>query len=262
MHVLRALISIHDVEPRRFDRTLDVVNLIESMGLPPTTLLVVPGAEWTPSELGALRTLSSRGWELAGHGWSHRAPEARTLRHRLHSTVLSRDQGEHLGRPREELRRLVVRCFRWFETVDLPRPELYVPPAWALGRLRPKDLRALPFSCYETLGGYLDRTGRYRAPVPLVGFEADTTGREIGLKVWNRANLGLAAITGLPVRIAIHPDDLHLRLRHDLRAIIGDNLRVVKRADCLLSWYRCGATASCPAPLDPLRITRRAASRR
>lgn len=218
-----ALVSIHDVEPDRLDRVLRISDLLDRAGIRSPTVLVVPGLGWTHRDLDVLRSLLDRGYELAGHGWSHRAPDPTGLYHRLHAAILSRDQAEHLSREREELVRRIRQCHAWFGTVDLPAPSLYVPPAWAMGALRDGDLRELPFEWFEALDGVVCAGAQLRIRLPLIGFEADTVGRELGLRVWNRLNLALAG-PDRPVRVSIHPNDLELRLAGRLRTLLKGRL--------------------------------------
>jgi uncharacterized protein len=228
-----ALVSIHDVTPRHLPRVLKLMEVVADAGAPPPTLLVVPASGWTPDTLATLRSLVERGHRLAGHGWDHRSGPRRGLYHRIHGLLLSRDQGEHLSRTRAELLERVRRCFQWFPANGLPSPELYVPPAWALGSLARKDLPTLPFRWYEVLDGLLDaRTGRMRR-LPLAGFEADTRTRQISLKVLNRANLAAARGTGRPLRISLHPRDLDLHLGRDVKAMLRLPWRFVDELEAL-----------------------------
>jgi predicted deacetylase len=184
--------------------------------LPPMTLLVVPGRPWNAEHLDRLRQLSANGHELAAHGWYHRVDQIRGLRHRLHSAILSRDVAEHMALDSSGIRTLMQRSFDWFPENDLAPPSLYVPPAWALGRIRPGDLQALPYSRIEVLSGLLNpHTGTTRH-LPMVGFEADTLIREWGVRFWNRLQLLAHRLTSRPLRIGIHPFDLDLRLRDSL----------------------------------------------
>jgi uncharacterized protein len=209
------------------------MEMLADAGVPPPTLLVVPASGWTSDTLSTLRSLVDRGHRLAGHGWHHRSGPRRGLYHRIHGLLLSRDQGEHLSRTRTELLDLVRRCFQWFPANGLPSPQLYVPPAWALGSLARRDLPALPFRWYEVLEGLLDaHTGRMRR-LPLVGFEADNRARQISLKVLNRANLAAAQGTGRPLRISLHPGDLDLRLGRDLEAMLRLPWRFVDELEAL-----------------------------
>jgi hypothetical protein len=128
---------------------------------------------------------------------------------------------------------MVRRCHDWFGEMDLPTPELYVPPAWALGRLTVRDLSSLPFRWYEVLRGFVEaHTGRVRW-LPLAGFEADTTFREVSLRFWNGLNTAIARGFRRPLRISIHPDDLDLLLAKDVEKMVRRPWRFVREAHVL-----------------------------
>lgn len=241
--------------PETLSRVREILALLEESGVHPVTLLVVPGRGWDEAGLGLLRRWAREGHRLAGHGWEHRALPPAGLYHYLHSRLISRDQAEHLSRSREELLERVRRTHGWFGEVGLPAPELYVPPAWAMGALRRDDLRALPFACYEVLPGLIHGgTGRL-LPLPLVGFEADTRLRWLSLKLFNGANRAgarlLNGVTGrpgnrvghrptsrtrrrrYPLRIAIHPFDPTYLLAADLRKMIREPWRFLDEGEAL-----------------------------
>ena len=220
-----AVVSVHDVTPAKLGAVGRVLDLLESGNVAPVTLLVVPGRRWDPGRIGRLRELAGRGYHLAGHGWEHRAPPPANLRHRLHAGLISRDQAEHLSRARADVRDRVRRCHEWFEHAGLPRPELYVPPAWALGALTRRDLARLPFRWYEVLAGFVDARSARLTAAPVVGFEADTAARQVALGALNRLNHCIGRWSGRPVRIAIHPDDLALRLAPALRSVLRSEWR-------------------------------------
>jgi len=224
----RAVVSVHDLMPSTLDRVLSILDHLAEARVPPATLLVVPGLDWSPREIGTLQALAEKGHSLAGHGWVHKAtPGPRSLYHRGHGLLISRDEAEHLSRSPQDLSALVLRCFQWFGRAHLPEPSLYVPPAWAMGRLGNEELRRLPFRMYEVLRGLVEgSTGRIRA-LPLAGFEADTTFRKVGLRIWNRCNAALAKRSGLPLRISIHPGDLDLLLREDVMRMVGSGWEFV-----------------------------------
>lgn len=229
-----ALVSVHDVMPSHLQKVQRVLAYLKEAGVPPATLLVVPGMEWAPEELEVLRNLSRQGHPLAGHGWIHQSPPGtRSPYHRLHSLLVSRNEGEHLSRSPEELSELVRRCHDWFPSVGLPAPELYVPPTWALGALTRADLRTLPFRWYEVLRGFLEaETGRVRW-LPLVGFETDTTFRKLSVRLWNTMHVAWAKRAGTPLRISIHPGDLDLFLREDLKTMIKSPWTFIREADVM-----------------------------
>lgn len=216
-----AVISVHDVMPE----TLSQVTAILSRALAPfpaenIALLVVPGRSWQPSQISQLRDWQAQGYELAGHGWTHEVAEIRGLYHRLHSWVLSRRAAEHLSYTSRELKRLLLNNYDWFGAQGMAAPELYVPPAWAVGALSLPDLRALPFAAMETTSGFRSlRTGR-STKLPLVGFEADNRWRAAVLRPWNHLNQSLCNYRR-PLRLSIHPFDFSYLLQHDVQKLLA-----------------------------------------
>lgn len=201
--------------PETLGRVGEQLALIDRYCPGPVTLLVVPGRDWSDSDLDCLRQWVGAGHRLAGHGWTHRARHIRGLKHRLHSLFVSRDCAEHLALDRAGIVELMTRNRQWFADHQLPAPELYVPPAWALGPMSAADLRSTGFARVETLSGYLDvETGRFRRSA-LVGFEAASIWQVPVLKISNTINALLARYW--PLRVALHPDDHRLPLARDLR---------------------------------------------
>ncbi len=228
---LRAIVSIHDVAPHTLPQTLELIALLESQGSRRATLLVVPGADWSQADLAVLRRLEDEGHELAAHGWHHRCEGITSWTHRLHSLVLSRDLAEHLSLDAPQIAALVTASHWWFPQVGLRPPELYVPPAWAMGPLRRETLRAMPFAMYESLTGvYHAETGRHRR-LPLVGFEANTRWRRLTLRAINALNTTLARAWNRPLRIAVHPFDLTYHLADDLRTLLHRPLHFMRYAE-------------------------------
>ncbi len=211
-------ISIHDVMPETLGRVAEQLDLIDRLCPGPVTLLVVPGRDWGSRDLDRLRAWLAAGHELAGHGWTHRARCIRGLKHRLHSLFVSRDCAEHLALDRAGIVELMTRNRRWFIEHGLPAPELYVPPAWALGRVSAGDLRPTGFTRVETMSGYLDIASGALRRSALVGFEAASAWQVPVLKVSNAFNRLLAR--RLPLRVALHPQDHRLPLAGDLAATL------------------------------------------
>jgi len=252
MSGIRALVSIHDLMPRTMAQVETILQFLRQAGVPPVTLLVVPGQPWPPEQLDRLRELGAGGHELAAHGWSHHT-RPRRLWHRIHSRLVSRDVAEHLALGGADITALMRRSREWFREQDLPEPVLYVPPAWALGPARRRDLEAQPFRLIETTRGllHLDDRGRRRLQrLPLAGFEADTPWRAHFLRHWNRLQAGAALYRDVPLRIAIHPQDFGLRLAQPLRALLRQPLRV------------CHYSALSPAQGTPVSDTGVAPDRR
>lgn len=213
--MLSALLSIHDVMPETRPMVSDMLYQLSRLDrLPPAkiTLLVVPGKDWTTDDIRWLQALAQHGYPLAGHGWSHQAPLPRTLYHLLHSLLLSRNAAEHLSRSERELKQRVYACHHWFQRHDLPIPVLYVPPAWANGKLHWASWDARPFQLLETLQGVTDLDSGIQYNLPLTGYEADTGLRALFLRRFNQQSINRAQRQSQILRIGLHPHDLRYSL--------------------------------------------------
>ena len=213
--------SLHDITPDTLEATGRLLGILDGHGVGRVQLLVIPGRAWAPQHVTVLREWQNAGHELVGHGWHHRATATRGLGHRLHRLLISRDVAEHLALDADRIAELISRCHAWFGENGLAAPQLYVPPAWAMGSISRDRLKSLPFLRYEILSGIVDAaSGRVRH-LPLVGFEADTIWREPFLRLSNSLNKGLAGYWRVSLRVAIHPLDLALRLADDLVALMA-----------------------------------------
>jgi predicted deacetylase len=227
-----ALLSIHDVMPETLDKVRSLADLLVESGSLPCALLVVPGCDWTSRELDMLRELRAQGFDLAGHGWLHKCVPV-SLRHKLHSLFFSRNVAEHLALDSHGIETLLRNCHKWFTDHDFVSPTLYVPPAWAMGRIARARLRELPFEQYEFLWGIYDALADRVTHMPVVGFEADTLLRTLALRPLNAANRIAAGLNGHTLRISVHPHDLENRLATDLRRLLNDEYALVSYADAV-----------------------------
>ena len=140
---MQALVSIHDLMPQTMGRVDAILDWLDALQVPPVTLLVVPGKAWEAGHIERLRELADKGHQLAAHGWQHKTAP-RKLYHRLHSLILSRDVAEHLDLDSAGVLDLITRSGAWFAENGLPKPEFYVPPAWALGFIHQAHLVQSP----------------------------------------------------------------------------------------------------------------------
>jgi len=209
---MRALVSLHDLMPETMPLCESVLGRLEEMDLPPVPLLVVPGKNWSVSEINRLRALELRGHELVAHGWRHRTTPRRPY-HRLHALLISRDVAEHLALGSTEILGLLRRSQSWFAEHGLTQPQTYVPPAWALGSIAGSDLANSPFTRIEVTSGILfpQQQGRL-LKLPLTGYEADTPFRARVLRNWNQWQIQRARQHDQVVRISLHPNDFELRI--------------------------------------------------
>ncbi len=218
---LKALISLHDVMPETFSEVKSVIKHLKELRIPPIILLVVPGRNWEASQLEQLGEWSCEGYTLAAHGWFHHVKHFGGLYHRLHAALISRRVAEHLSLNRSEEIELIKRSVGWFEMQGFPRPNLYVPPAWALGKIRRTDLALLPVTYVEGLRGIFRSESGELQPLPLVGYEVDTLFRQLFVRQWNQIQTRRALRAGVPLRISLHPHDFSLRLANDLKQLLS-----------------------------------------
>jgi hypothetical protein len=216
-----AVLSLHDVMPETFQQTEEIIKYLRDHRIPPITLLVVPGRPWKPHQLNRLRALADHGYELAAHGWYHVTGSPKDWFHRIHASLISRNVAEHLALDAAGIADLMQQSYDWFEENGLPSPSLYVPPAWALGRIPRRDLARLPYAAIEVLRGiHLPRTGQFES-LPMVGFEADTPFRVGAVRIWNAWQSTRARLSGRPLRIGLHPNDFHLPMVKPLRHMLA-----------------------------------------
>lgn len=221
---MQALVSIHDLMPETFGRVKKMLAEIPRNARRHLVVLVVPGRDWKPGQIDQLREWQDNGLLLAAHGWDHQVKRIEGWYHHLHSRFVSRNVAEHLSLSQQEISILLQRSFDWFRRHNLAAPDLYVPPAWAMGRVNKHILRDSPFRYFETTWGLYDCDNDQFKWLPLLGFEADTAFRKWSLRGWNLANR--LAAQRRPVRIALHPFDLEYYLQADVRRnlVKADNL--------------------------------------
>ncbi|ADE55401.1 conserved hypothetical protein [Coraliomargarita akajimensis DSM 45221] len=207
--------------PETMDRVEAILHWLETLKVPPVTLLIVPGKDWSADQIDRLRELETQGHELAAHGWHHKTCP-RKLYHRIHAALISRDVAEHLDLNSAGVLELMRQSGNWFVENGFVHPQLYVPPAWALGPLSPGDRVSAPYALIETTRGLIAPKTSERTPLPLTGFEADTCFRERFLRWWNQHQATKAKRTSKPLRISIHPDDLQLRVADQMEALLKE----------------------------------------
>jgi predicted deacetylase len=224
MHDMKpVIISVHDVMPETLENVENILKtVLAGENKSNILLLIVPGLEWSQNQIQRLHALQGQGYEFAGHGWVHCIDGIKTTHHQFHSRLLSRNAAEHLSKSEDQIVSLLKNNYNWFKDHDFKLPNVYVPPAWAMGRIKRSSLKRLPFNCYEYTSGLFDvREGKFHR-LPLVGFEADTRARAWFLRIWNRLNYWYSK-DNKPLRVSIHPFDLNYRLAGQLTRILNQS---------------------------------------
>lgn len=223
---LKFIFSFHDLCPETLPRAMNFLTMLADHGQKKNLLLIIPGLFKDDASIDELKKLLQKfpETELAGHGWTHKIIRKTSIYHYIHSIFISRGVGEHLSLSETEIFEIINSCHGWFIKHDLPTPKLYVPPAWAMGRIRRNVLDNLPFRYYEYQSGIYDRKLKQFKYIPVIGFEADTLTRQIFLTGWNYINMKISRYLG-SVRVAVHPFDLELKLSNNLKETIQTGSR-------------------------------------
>ncbi|WP_317930178.1 polysaccharide deacetylase family protein [Halioxenophilus sp. WMMB6] len=225
---MRALVSVHDVMPETLAEVEQILAKLSAAQVSPEKvyLLVVPGRQWQASQIAQLSTWQQRGYQLAGHGWQHVIRRKRGIKHQLHSLFISRNVAEHLSLSGDEISQLISDNYHWFHANGLPPPDLYVPPAWAMGAVSKAELQQLPFRYYEFSSGLFDAHAQQFLTLALTGYEADQYWRVPFLWLWNQLNVKWLSRARV-LRIAIHPYDFHYHLHDSILQHISQSAELV-----------------------------------
>lgn len=157
--------------PHTMNKVNEIIHRLDKRLKTNLILLVVPGCRWSDNEIAKLKQYQDEGIYLAGHGWHHRAIKVNSFYHRLHSLLISRKAAEHLSLPSIEIFQLIENCYQWFIDKGFKSPELYVPPAWAMGRITLQHLSRSSFRYFENTTGLIDSSGEEKKCCPWLGLK-------------------------------------------------------------------------------------------
>jgi predicted deacetylase len=212
--VRRALcIAIHDVAPATWPQCERLLALLDRVGAPPLTLLVVPdyhhrgGIDRDADFIRAIERRLARGDEVALHGYFHlddSAPPtnpAQWLRRRL----LTDGEGEFAQLSETEAAQRLARGIEMFSRVGW-QPRGFVAPAWLLGAGARAALAHSPLA-YTSTHAHLETLGdRRRIAAPCLTASTRASWRRLASRVW--LALAAAATRDMElVRVGLHPAD-------------------------------------------------------
>ncbi|WP_347262551.1 polysaccharide deacetylase family protein [Rudaea sp.] len=231
-------VAVHDVAPATWPQCARLLELVDALGAPPLTLLVVP--DWhaqgridaAPEFRRAIDARIERGDEVALHGYFHRdaAPAPRSPGAWLRRRVLTASEGEfaavdaHTAAARLHAGLDLLRRQGW--TVDG-----FVPPAWLANAATRRALRHtdLRWTSTHTALIALDGGDERRIAAPCLTASPRSAWRRAASRAFLRAGLHLGARAPL-VRIGLHPADAgHADLLACWRDVLGA-LLAVRRA--------------------------------
>jgi predicted deacetylase len=208
-------IAIHDVAPATWPQCERLLTLLDRLGAPPLTLLVVPDyhrlgrIDRNAGFVDAIERRLTRGDEVALHGCVHqdesRPPRnpAQWLRRRL----LTAGEGEFAALSEAQALARITRGIELIERLGW-QARGFIAPAWLLGPGARAALARCPFT-YTSTHAHLEilADGR-RIAAPCLTASARAPWRRLASRAW----LALAAAATRDaklVRVGLHPADAH-----------------------------------------------------
>ena len=251
-----AAIVVHDVAPATWPACRALLAMVDALGSPPVTLLVVPhfhrGVRARDSRefVDAIDTRVARGDEVALHGLFHAddAPPPRGALAFVRRRVMTRGEAEFAAIAEAEARARLAEGIDLFSTMRWPLHG-FVPPAWQLNAAT----RAAIDSCGHPFSYVPVRGGIFRLPQ----WECEPTANFCYSpdRAWRRA-MSRASIAWQSrraqnrrvLRLSLHPLDAAFPpvMRH-WQALIGAALRT-RRAVTKHQAMTAGEALPCYAP--------------
>ena len=225
------LLCFHDFSVWNYQQVLPILDELKDVAGRPFSVLVIPDTEnATPEAIqgfrDALVQLKSDGFELALHGFKHKAEFSQGRSYAgLIGMNMTSGEAEFAGLSEYESSRLLQAALSAWKTLfeipgqarnDVEKPVAFVPPTWFSNKYLPGQVRAEKM-LYEDRFSLTTADGlRYASPV------ASFAGIP---KVTEKAAIAYAALImklpmGLP-RLAVHPVDFP-----QFRNVIRDTIRV------------------------------------
>lgn len=243
-------IAIHDVAPATWRECETLLKMLERLGSPAVTLLVVPDyhrrgrvddASWFVAALGAW---IAGGAEVALHGYYHldEAPAPRDPWSWLRRRLLTAAEGEFAALTVGEAEARIVRGRSQLEACGW-QISGFVPPAWLAGPGTRAALRRSSFSYTSSRLGLLRLADGVRISAPCITTSARSPWRRFASRAWLQT-MAVACAQAPLLRVALHPADasnpvLVAQWRRLIERLLGDRTALTKGQ--AVARYLCAA---------------------
>lgn len=250
----RLCVAIHDVAPATWPACARLLALVDAIGAPPLTLLVVP--DWhrrgpidaDPAFRRAIDARLARGDELALHGLVHldEARPPRGILDPLRRRVLTAGEGEFAALDEAEASARIDAGLQRFAQCGWST-QGFVPPAWLAGDGARAALARAPLRWTSTHGALEDVARRWRIAAPALGTSARSAWRRRASRAW--LPVAARAWRAAPLlRVALHPADAaHADLldgwRRVLTALLARREALTKSAAIARAGVACEVAA-------------------
>lgn len=228
----RLCIAIHDVAPATWPACARLIAMLQALGAPPATLLVVP--DWhrrgaidaDAAFRQAIDARVGRGDEIALHGHVHldEAPAPCTPLAWLRRRVLTAGEGEFAALSRDESARRIEAGRQRLAACGW-HARGFVAPAWLLGEGARAALAHSTFAWTSTQARLERIDNGLCIAAPVIGASARAAWRRYASRAWLR--IAASAWSDVPLlRIALHPADaVHADLLDAWRSLLIELLR-------------------------------------
>jgi predicted deacetylase len=234
----RLCICLHDVAPATWPACQRLLALLQTLGAPPVTLLVVPDyhhrgrIDRHADFLRALDRRLARGDEVALHGYHHVDDQPIVGLQGLRRRLYTAGEGEFAALSRDAAMR------RLEQGLDLTRSlgwevSGFVAPAWLMSRGTRRALAASPLRYTTTLGSIVTLPRWRVMAAPTLVYSVRASWRRTASRAWNHW-LYRRSPNAPVVRLGLHPADAHHprvleHWRGLLAQLLGEREAVVKR---------------------------------
>lgn len=220
------IVSLHDVAPETQAQSIEVLEQLRHIGIPLTSLLVVPDyhhrgkAVENARFVSWLRELEETGHEIVIHGYFHERPRrnGEGMRAKLLTRVYTGDEGEFFDLAYEEALARITMARDEFRGAKLA-PVGFIAPAWLLsdeGEAAAADAGMQYTTRLRSVTDLL--TGESETARSLV-YSTRAAWRQTASLAWNAALARGAEMRDL-VRLSIHPPDFAApRVRGQIMAL-------------------------------------------
>lgn len=230
------LLCFHDFSVWNYQKVVPVLEDIRALLGCPFNVLVIPDTEKaTATDIEGFRNvlgwLKAEGFELALHGYKHRAEFSQGRSYMgLIAMNLTRGEAEFAGLSEYESNRLLQSGLSSWNDCGLEAPPVaFVPPTWYSNAFLPRQVRAVGMLYEDRFSLVTAKGERYASPVASFAGIPDFLLKP----AFKFGELILKVPVGLP-RIALHPVDFPGRsgaVRDLLRTAMGCGRRPVLYGD-------------------------------
>jgi predicted deacetylase len=210
----RALcIAVHDIAPATWPQCAALLDMLDELGAPPATLLVVPDyhrrgrADADAGFRRAIEARLARGDEVALHGYFHLddGPPPRTPGDWLRRRHLTAGEGEFAALSDAQAGTRIADGLNMFERLGWP-VRGFVAPAWLLGAGARAALRRTALHYTSTHTHLEVPAAELRVRAPVISASTRSAWRRWASRHWLSAARRTHADAPL-LRVALHPAD-------------------------------------------------------